>query len=283
MNDVHGMLMKMIMLMLCMLKDATITLGCYKDDVVKYMLLMTILSGRIGMWILALSEFDLHYESAKAVKGQVMIDFVTQHCNTVDSFDAAPWTLFFDGSTCDQGVGIGVLLISPCGRKYEFSLSIVSTSTNDEAEYQALVKGLELHREMCADAVEDFSDSVLVINQLIEIYECRSEVLILYYERCLRLLKEFKDFCLKHIPRLHNEDANRLAQHASGYQPIQEVLTSAADADDWRIEIVDYLRDLSKKVERHVRFQATKYVRLGDELYYHTLDGDNSDVLVKMN
>jgi hypothetical protein len=57
----------------------------YKDDVVKYMLSMLILSGRIGKWILALSEFDLRYESAKAVKGQVMTDFVTQHCSTVST------------------------------------------------------------------------------------------------------------------------------------------------------------------------------------------------------
>ena len=33
----------------------------------------------MGKWILALSEFDLRYESAKAVKGQVIADFVTQH------------------------------------------------------------------------------------------------------------------------------------------------------------------------------------------------------------
>jgi len=39
-----------------------------KDDVVRYMLSMPIMSGRIGKWILALSEFDLRYESAKAVK-----------------------------------------------------------------------------------------------------------------------------------------------------------------------------------------------------------------------
>ena len=50
-----------------------------KDDVIKYMLLLPILSGRIGKWIMALSEFDLRYESAKAVKGQVMADFVVQH------------------------------------------------------------------------------------------------------------------------------------------------------------------------------------------------------------
>ena len=40
-----------------------------KDDVVRYMLSMPIMSGRIGKWILALSEFDLRYESAKVVKG----------------------------------------------------------------------------------------------------------------------------------------------------------------------------------------------------------------------
>jgi len=89
----------------------------------------------------------------------------------------------------------------------------------------------------------------------------------------LQLLKEFKDFHLEHIPRLHNEEANRLAQHASRYQPIQEVLLSAADADDWRTEIADYLRDPSKKVERCIRFQATKNVLVDDELYYHTFDG----------
>jgi len=88
----------------------------------------------------------------------------------------------------------------------------------------------------------------------------------------MQLLKEFKDFRLEHVPRLHNEEANRLAQHASGYQPILNIV-SAISADDWRREIINYLKDPSKKVERRVRFQATKYVLLGDELYYRTIDG----------
>jgi len=124
--------------------------------------------------------------------------------------------------------------------------------------------------EVHADAAKIFGDSMLVINQLARIYECRSEVLIAYYERCVQLLKEFKDFRLEHIPRLHNEQANPLAQHASGYQPILDIL-SAVSADDWRKEIIDYLKDPSRKVERRVRFQATKYVLL--ELYYRTIDG----------
>ena len=47
----------------------------------------------------------------------------------------------------------------------------------------------------------------------------------------------------------------------------------AVTADDWRKEIIDYLKDPSEKVERRVRFQATKYVLLEDELYYRTIDG----------
>jgi len=192
------------------LLSAECTVIC-KDDVVRYMLSMLIMSGRISKWILALPEFDLRYESAKAVKGHIMADFVTQHCGLVNSLEIAPWTLFCDGSTWDQGAGIGIVLISPRGRKYEFSLPIVTTSTNNQAEHQALVKGLELLRGVRADAVGIFGDSMLVINQLAGVYECRSEIFISYYVRCLQLLKEFRNFRLEHIPRLHNEEANRLA------------------------------------------------------------------------
>ena len=80
-------------------------------------------------------------------------------------------------------------------------------------------------------------------------------------------VKGIQGFRLEHVPRLHNEEANRLAQHASGYQPMINAI-SAISADDWRKEIIDYLKDPSKKVERRVRFQATKYVFLEDGLYY---------------
>ena len=52
-----------------------------------------------------------------------------------------------------------------------------------------------------------------------------------------------------------------------------EISLSVISADDWGKDIIDYLKDPSKKVERHVRFQDTKYVLLDDELYYRTMDG----------
>ena len=74
---------------------------------------------------------------------------------------------------------------------------------------------------------------MLVINQLAGSYECRSEVLIIYYEKSMQLLREFSDFLLEHVPRLHNEEANRFYQLASGYQLILNTI-SAISADDWR-------------------------------------------------
>jgi hypothetical protein len=67
-----------------------------------------------------LSKFDLTYQSAKAIKGQVMADLVTQHCGPeVAVIKPIPWTMFFDGSSCDVGVGIGIILILPQGTSYE--------------------------------------------------------------------------------------------------------------------------------------------------------------------
>jgi hypothetical protein len=132
------------------------------------MLLLPILNRRIGKWILALSEFDLRYESAKAVKGHVMANFVTQYCGSeVKLVEPALWTLFFDGSSCGVGSGIGIVLISPRGTSFEFSLPTERTATNNQVEYQAVLKGIKLLREIKADTVEIFGDFMLVINQLL--------------------------------------------------------------------------------------------------------------------
>jgi hypothetical protein len=84
-----------------------------KFDVIKYILSMTILNGRIGKWIFALSEFDLRYESVKVVKGQVIANFITHHREReITLLELTPWALFFDGSTCKQGGGVSFVKIN---------------------------------------------------------------------------------------------------------------------------------------------------------------------------
>ena len=76
----------------------------------------------MGKWILALSEFDLRYESAKAVKGQVMANFITQHHKpSIGYVEPMPWILFFDGSSCKQWGAISIVIISPRGASFEFA------------------------------------------------------------------------------------------------------------------------------------------------------------------
>ena len=65
-------------------------------------------------------------------------------------------------------------------------------------------------QEIRADAVEIFVVSMLVVNQLIGIYECKDDILWGYHEECCRLLKEFKKVTIEHVPKLYNGDANRL-------------------------------------------------------------------------
>jgi ribonuclease HI len=186
--------------------------------------------------------------------------------------------MLFDGSSCGKGGGVGVLLISPRGEIFEFAIPIQPTVTNNQAEYETLLRGLQYLKEAKAISVEIYGHSHLVIKQLNGQYECRNDILRTYYEECKEILKSFQLVILQHIPREHNEEANRLAQSASGYRENQEVFANDVYSfggdlaeDDWRKEVVDYLENPSRKVYRKLRYKALKFVLL--DLYYKSFDG----------
>jgi hypothetical protein len=156
------------------------------------MLSMPILNGRIGKWVLALSEFELKFESAKAVKGQIIADFITEHHDpSIDLLEITPWALFFDGSSCGKGGGVGILLISPRGEMFEFAIPIQPTVTNNQAEYEALLIGLQYLKEEKVISVEIYGDLELVIKQLNGQYECINDILRNYYEECKEIFEKF--------------------------------------------------------------------------------------------
>jgi ribonuclease HI len=154
--------------------------------------------------------------------------------------EITPWALFFDGSSCGKGGGVGILLISPRGEMFEFAIPIQLTVINNQAEYEALLRGLQYLRDAKTISVEIFGDSELVIKQLNGQYECRNDILRNYYEECKEILKSFQLAILQHIPRENNGETNRLAQSASGYRENQEVFAIDVYAfgsdlieDDW--------------------------------------------------
>jgi ribonuclease HI len=111
------------------LLSSTYVVAC-QANVIKHMLQQPILSGRIRKWAYALIEYDLAYESLKSITGQVVADFIIEHSidqNNGGSYDLVSihlWKLFFDGSACRGGHGIGIALISPRGAVFEQSVHL---------------------------------------------------------------------------------------------------------------------------------------------------------------
>jgi hypothetical protein len=145
----------------------------YKSDIIKHMMSAPVLKGRLGKWMFALSEFDIWYQPTKAVKGQALVDLIAERINiNIATLYVWSWAMYFDGSACEDGCGIGILLVSPQGVMYSFSIRLSAPCTNNLAEYKAVHRGMELLVEAGVEAVEVFGDSKLVISQLTEEYRC---------------------------------------------------------------------------------------------------------------
>jgi hypothetical protein len=88
-----------------------------QTDVIKYMLQNPIMSGRIGKWAYALIEYDLAYEPDFIVEHRID----DTHKLDISYLTVTPWTLYFDGLVCNEGQGIGIVLVSPSNVSFDFS------------------------------------------------------------------------------------------------------------------------------------------------------------------
>ena len=82
------------------------------------------------------------------MRGQIIADFIVEH-RINDKHDlevgyitCTTWKLYFDGSVCDDGQGIGAVLISPNGAVFEFSNWLEEYCTNNQVEYEVFLFGL---------------------------------------------------------------------------------------------------------------------------------------------
>ncbi|KAK0574759.1 hypothetical protein LWI29_028594 [Acer saccharum] len=170
------------------------------------------------------SKALLPAETRTTIKAQVLADFVADF--TKPSIEVArmmveqnkkifKWQLRVDGSLNMHGSGAGVVVSTPEGDSVECALRFDFKATNNQAEYEALIAGLKVCTVLGADEVEIFSDSQVVVNQVLDEYQARDESMITYLELAKELLGRFKEYRIAHVPREENEQADALAKLAS--------------------------------------------------------------------
>ena len=93
-----------------------------------------------------------------------------------------------------NGSGIGIILESPTGEKISYALRLEFPASNNEANYEAMIAGLRLAREMGIEKIKVYSDSQLVVNQVNEDYQAQGENIATYLKIVRGHLKAFRWF-----------------------------------------------------------------------------------------
>ena len=115
-----------------------------------------------------------------------------------------------------------MVLQSPEGDKLKHKVRLQYQATNNEVEYKALLKGLELAKSVGAKSILVLGDSQLVMGQINRTCEAKEERMRKYFEKVLRLMKKFKKADFVQIPREENMEADTLAKEASANEAKDE-------------------------------------------------------------
>ncbi|XP_058788048.1 uncharacterized protein LOC131662305 [Vicia villosa] len=147
-------------------------------DPIKYLFEKPALTGRISCWQMLLSKYDIQYRAQEAIKGSVLADHLASQ--PIDDDQSLQ-----DDFQDEEIIGIGAVIVIPQGSHVPFTARLMFDCTNNMAEYEACIIGLE------------------------EAIDLRIKILDVYGDSAV----EFH-----HIPREENQMADALATLASMYR-----------------------------------------------------------------
>ncbi|XP_061367151.1 uncharacterized protein LOC133310267 [Gastrolobium bilobum] len=249
---------------------------------IKQMLHKPDLAGRMVAWAVELSEFGITFEACKAIKAQALADFMVEMTHPGGTEENKWWKLFVDGSSNKRGSGVGIIVENSEGVAVEHSLSLAFPTSNNQAEYEAMIARLILAKELRAECLTVYSDSQLATSQISGVYQARGEVMIKYLAKVQELMKEFKEIRVEHIRRSDNVRADVLSKLASAKATgsLRSIIQQSIQAPsvvwmveevDWRSPIKGYLttgKEPNEKMEAsRLRRRATWFVMIEGQLY----------------
>ncbi|XXG59271.1 hypothetical protein AAC387_Pa04g1381 [Persea americana] len=152
---------------------------------------------------------------------------------------STPRLVFVDGSSTSNRAGASIVLQSPKGLVIEQALTFGFKASNNEAEYEAVIAGLNSAKILEARHIVVFSDSQLVTNQLSGDYQARDDRMVSYLAHTKGLLSQFVRTEIRQVGRESNSHADTLAS-----------LASAVEVGNRRIIEVETLREPSIELQR---------------------------------
>ncbi|GKA71894.1 reverse transcriptase domain-containing protein, partial [Tanacetum coccineum] len=136
-------------------------------------------SGRVAKWAIELGEHDFVFQERGDESPKDFLIEVPLEDNKKEAEEKADtklmktelsceWKLFTDGDASSDDSGAGLMLIDPEGKEYTYALRFGFETTNNKAEYEALLVRLRISQEMEITSLAIFVDSQLLVNQIKE-------------------------------------------------------------------------------------------------------------------
>ena len=172
-------------------------------------------TGRMALWVIELSKFNIQYRLRTAIKVQVVADFIAEYIQLEGKRTEGlrQWSIHTDGSSNRHAGGVGVVTQTPKGDKIECMIRLDFPTTNNETEYEAMVAGLDFIKAAGAENIILHYDSQVITSQINSDYECRNERMKKYLEEVKYRIDGFEVRIIQ-IPMKENECVNCLAKVA---------------------------------------------------------------------
>ncbi|XP_073130839.1 uncharacterized protein [Henckelia pumila] len=241
-------------------------------------------SGRLIKWITELSEYDIKFEPRTAIKAQALADFLAE---TIQLEQEDHWKIFVDGSSCQTGSGVGIVIISPWGEETNISIRLDFRASNNKAEYEALLLRLKAARNLGISRATLYSDSQLDIQQSKGKFETKNEKMLKYAQALYKAKEDFTELTMELIPRTENTKADHLAHLASSVgepsdpglkgkemisqlESLDDIIADVLEGD-WRYDIHKYLTKNElpndNKKAREIKRRALRFVMVDKVLF----------------
>ena len=190
-------------------------------------------TGRIAKWGTILGAFDIKYMPRTSMKGQVLADLMAEFTepevdellanrnndeklvDTISQYCPPTWEVHVDKALNQKGSRVGLVLTSSEKVIVEKSLRLDFPSTNNEAEYEALLEGMAMVQRMGGKSIKLFSDLRLIVGQVEGEFEAKDERMRGYLSQVKTMQSKCESFSLLHVPRSGNAPADSLTMLAT--------------------------------------------------------------------